>query len=220
MSDLQRRAERMMSNHGFLGVPVGTFEQAGREQLLDLLAAGLCPESRVVEIGCGCLRIAYWLIRFLEPGCYCGIEPARVRVEYGLRYLFTPEEITSKRPRFDHNATFDTSVFGTRFDYFIARSIWTHASKPQIEASLDAFSRDASETGMLLASYLPARNTREDYLGDSWVGTSHESNVPGVIRHRLSWIKEQCDRRSLHVEEMDGTDCDSQYWLHLRKRAR
>jgi hypothetical protein len=111
----------MMANHGFLGVPVETFEQAGREQLIALLGAGLCPESRVVEIGCGCLRIAYWLVRFLEPGGYCGIEPARARVEYGLRYLFSAEEIARKRPRFDENARFDTSVFGTRFDYFVAR---------------------------------------------------------------------------------------------------
>ena len=219
MSDVQRRAHEMMANHGFLGVPVETFEQAGREQLIALLGAGLCPESRVVEIGCGCLRIAYWLVRFLEPGGYCGIEPARARVEYGLRYLFSAEEIARKRPRFDENARFDTSVFGTRFDYFVARSIWTHASKAQIEASLDAFARDAAETGVLLASYLPARTRDEDYQGGSWVGTSHESDVPGVIRHRLGWIGEQCELRSLRIEEVEGIDCDSQYWLQVRKRA-
>lgn len=217
-AEVQRQAEQMMSNHGFLGVPVETFEQAGREQLIALLRAGLCPESRVVEIGCGCLRIAYWLVHFLEPGGYCGIEPARARVDYGLNYLFSPDEIAHKRPRFDYNANFDTSVFGSRFDYFVARSIWTHASKAQIRASLDSFVRNATETGVLLASYLPPRTPDEDYQGKSWVGTSHESNVPGVIRHSLMWIMEQCERRSLSVEEIDGIDCDSQYWLHVRKR--
>jgi hypothetical protein len=219
-SDVQRRAREMMSSQGFLGVPVETFEQAGREQLIALLRVGLCPESRVVEIGCGCLRVAYWLIRFLEPGGYCGIEPARERVGHGLNYLFDAEEIERKRPRFDYNATFDTSVFGTRFDYFVARSIWTHACKAQIELSLDSFARDATEAGVLLASYLPARTEDEDYQGTRWVGTSHESDVPGVIRHRLGWITEQCARRSLSVEEVEGSDCDSQLWLHVRKRAR
>jgi len=219
LSDVQRRAQEMMSKHGFLGVPLETFEQGGRQQLLDLLRAGLCPESRVVEIGCGCLRLAYWLVRFLEPGGYCGIEPARVRVDYGLQYLFSADEIARKRPRFDYNANFDTSVFKTRFDYFIARSIWTHASKVQILSSLKSFARDATESGLFLASYLPARIPDEDYQGTSWVGTSHESDVPGVIRHSLAWIVEQCQRLSLSIEEIDGVDCDSQYWLQVRRRA-
>ena len=125
MSRVQARAEEMISRHGFLGVPVETFEQAGREQLITLLSEGLNPESRVLDIGCGCLRTAYWLVRFLDRGCYHGIEPARQRVEYGLRYLFTPQEIALKEPRFDFNSHFDSSVFGARFEFFIVRSIWT-----------------------------------------------------------------------------------------------
>src|SRR5258706_7230212 len=79
MSRVQAQAEEMISRHGFLGVPVETFEQAGREQLIALLQEGLHPESKVLEIGCGCLRIAYWLGRFVHPCCYHGIEPARQR---------------------------------------------------------------------------------------------------------------------------------------------
>jgi hypothetical protein len=209
----------MISRHGFLGVPLETFEQAGREQLISLLNEGLNPESKIVEIGCGCLRIAYWLVRFLGPGCYHGIEPARLRVEYGLKYLFNAPEVQLKRPRFDFNPRFDTSVFSTRFDFFLARSIWTHASKGQIAATLDSFIRDSKDTGVFLASYLPARTPDEDYSGNRWVGTSHESNAPGVIRHSLEWILMQCEERGLRVDLLAGTDCDSQSWLRLRRRA-
>ena len=218
--NVQKNGERMMAECGFLGVPTATFEQAGREQLVALLQEGLLPESRVVEFGCGCLRVAWWLIRFLERGNYHGIEPARSRVDYGLRYLFSPAEHADKRPRFDYNAAFDTSVFNTRFNYFIARSIWTHASKPQLAASLDSFVRDAADSATFLASYFPARNAAEDYQGTAWVGTSHESDVPGVIRHSLAWITEQCDQRDLTIEQIDGIDCDGQSWLRVRKRAR
>ena len=131
MSWVQARGSEMMSQHGFLGVPTETFEKAGRLQLMALLNQGLCPESKLLDIGCGCLRTAYWLIRFLDADCYCGIEPARNRVELGLRYLFTPEIVSAKRPRFDFNPHFDSSVFGTTFDYFLAGSIWAHASKRQ-----------------------------------------------------------------------------------------
>lgn len=218
VSRVQTRAEEMISRHGFLGVPMETFQQAGREQLVSLLNEGMNPESKIVEIGCGCLRIAYWLLRFLDPGCYHGIEPARERVEYGLRYLFDAGEVELKRPRFDFNPRFDTSVFCERFDFFLARSIWTHASKGQISAMLDSFIRDSKDTGVFLVSYLPAQQPDEDYGGDGWVGTSHESNVPGVIRHSLEWILAECEKRELHVDQLPGIDCDSQSWLRLRKR--
>src|SRR5258708_22118404 len=83
----QARAEEMISCHGFLGVPVETFAEAGRRQLEALLEEGLRPESRVLDIGCGCLRAAYWLIHYLDPRCYCGLEPARRRGGAHLRLL-------------------------------------------------------------------------------------------------------------------------------------
>jgi Glycosyltransferase Family 4 len=216
-SSVQARADEMMSRHGFLGVPVETFEEAGRSQLIALLGEGLTPASKVLDIGCGCLRAACWLIRFLDPACYHGIEPARRRVEYGLRYLLTPEDLTLKQPRFDFNTRFDSSVFKVRFDFFLARSIWTHASKRQIEATLDAFMRDAASAAIFLASYLPSQSPDDDYQGDRWVGTSHESQTPGVIRHSLAWIVQQCQKRALKVKELPGIDCDGQFWLRIQR---
>jgi hypothetical protein len=218
-SRAQARAEEMIAGHGFLGVPVETFAEAGRRQLDALLEQGLRPESRVLDIGCGCLRAAYWLIHYLDPGCYHGIEPSRRRVECGLRYLFTPEEVRRKQPRFDDNPHFDSSVFGAPFEFFLAGSIWTHASKRQIAAMLDSFLRGSTSATVFLASYLAAVSAGDDYQGDHWVGTSHESDTPGVIRHSLAWIADQCRRRALRVEELQTPAFDDQSWLrimHLR----
>jgi len=44
--------------------------------------------------------------------------------------------------------------------------------------------------GIFLASNLPPASPEEDYMGESWVGTSHESDTPGVIRHSLDWIRD------------------------------
>jgi hypothetical protein len=217
-SAVRTRAEEMIARHGFLGVPLETFAQAGRNQLAALLEAGLSPESKVLDLGCGCLRAAYWLVRFLDPGCYHGIEPARRRVELGLQYLFTAGDIERKQPRFAFDDDFDSSVFGCRFDYFLAGSIWTHAGKPQIEVMLDAFLRDSTETGVLLATYLPAGSPQDDYGGDRWVGTSHESDVPGVVRHSLAWIVEQCQERALQVTELPRPAFDDQSWLRITRR--
>jgi len=133
--NLQQKAE-MLGETIFLGVPVKDFEKGGRELLIYLLNAGLNPDSRVVDIGCGVLRGGYWLIHFLDPGCYCGIEPDTERLAIGTRTILEPEILEAKRPRFDTNPHFDTSVFGEKFNFFLAYSVWTHASKSQIQTML------------------------------------------------------------------------------------
>jgi hypothetical protein len=214
---LQAAGEEMMGKHGFLGVPIETFAEAGRRQFFTLLNEGLNPESLVLDIGCGCLRTGAWLIPFLNPGGYCGIEPARQRVEYGLQHLFTDDQLRIKHPRFDFNSGFDSSVFGRRFDFFLAGSIWSHASKGQIQTSLDSFDRDSTGSGVFLSSYIPAESSQDDYGGDSWVGTSHESNVSGVIKHSLEWIEDECAARGLGIDQLPGEAFDGQVWLRVRR---
>ena len=218
MVGVQSRAEEMMLRHGFLGVPTETFAKAGHKQLMALIDEGLQSESKVLDIGCGCLRAGYWLVHFLDADGYHGIEPARQRMECGLKYLFTTEELKLKRPRFDCNSHFDSSVFNTRFDFFLAGSIWSHASKRQVGITLDSFVRDSTAGGVFLASYLPAQSSKDDYQGDLWVGTSHESDIPGVISHSLNWIEENCERRGLVVRQLPGEAFDGQVWLRIRRK--
>lgn len=217
MSRVQRRAEEMMDRHGFVGVPRETFEAGGRAQFVRLLRHGLLPESRVLEIGCGVLRVAWWLVRFLDADRYRGIEPALDRVELGREYLFRGEDLEARRPRFDGNAEFDTSVFGERFDFFLAGSIWTHCGKRQIETMLDGFLANTVENGVFLTSVLPAESAEDDYLGEDWVGTSHLSATPGIVRHSLAWVEGVCARRGLAVEFFPELDCDSQPWLRIER---
>lgn len=213
---LQKKAE-ILGEKKFLGVPILDFERGGREQLTYLLTSGLNPDSKVVDLGCGVLRGGYWLIHFLDPACYCGIEPHRERLEMGIRTILEPESVAAKRPRFDNNPYFDTSVFGEKFDFFLAYSIWTHASKLQIQAMLDSFLRDAKDDGVFVTSYLPASWRHPDYQGDQWHGTSHESDVPGCIYHSLRWIKAECGHRGLIARELGQDKTHGQFWLEIKR---
>jgi len=215
MGSVQRRAERLDRSR-FFGVPVAEFENAGRQQLILLLLAGLEPQSKVVEIGCGILRAAYWLVHFLDSGCYFGIEPHRDRLATGRAAILEPGLEETKRPRFDVNAEFDTAVFGETFDFFLAYSIWTHAAKPQIEIMLDNFVRDSNPEAVFLTSILPAVWPWRDYNGRMWFGTSHQSNIPGCIRHSMWWIKRQCQRRGLRIVTL-GRERHGQTWLAISR---
>ena len=212
---LQDRADLLRARE-FLGVPIQDFERAGRNQLILLLMAGLTPASKVVDLGCGILRAGYWLIHFLDPGCYHGIEPHAERLRIGVETILDAETREAKRPRFDTNPNFDTAVFGQKFDYFLAYSIWTHASKGQIQTMLDAFLRDSRDHAQFLTTILPAGWRRPDYKGERWFGTSHESDAVGCVSHDLGWIRSQCQRRSLIVRKL-GKDAYGQSWLSISR---
>ena len=204
-----------MSGKFFLGGPVKDFEAAGRHQLAILLQEGLYPSSKVVDIGCGCLRGGYWLIHFLDKGCYFGIEPNVEMIDAGLAHFLEKDTAKEKCPRFDNNPNFDTSVFSEKFDFFLARSIWTHASKSQIETMLSSFVNDSSDKGVFLTSYLPVGLLGQDYRGDKWVGKSHESDKPGLIRHRFDWLEDQCRKRNLKAKELGAEIFNDQIWLRI-----
>jgi SAM-dependent methyltransferase len=154
-SVLQRGSERLAES-AFLGGPARDFERIGRHCLEVLLGEGLTTSSKVLDVGCGALRAGYWLMRLLDPGHYFGIEPNREMLRLGLEQLVEPDVATRADARFAHNDDFDFSGFGESFDFTVARSIWTHASRDQIAAMLASFADTASANGLLLASYLPA----------------------------------------------------------------
>jgi SAM-dependent methyltransferase len=223
---------------GFLGGPAELFDEAGRESLLVLLEQGLSFRSTVLDIGCGVLRGGRWIIPLLEPEHYCGIEPQRAMVERGLHEFVPPEIAEIKRPRFDYNDRFDFSMFGVRFSHFLARSIWTHAAKPQIETMLRGVRDMGTEDAVLLASFLhPSRFAsaprvvkallwrlgsgplRSDYAGDAWVGRSGTSDTPGMIAHDFGWIRGTAQRYGLHAQELDRPPLTrhGQVWARVRK---
>ncbi|MCB1077379.1 MAG: class I SAM-dependent methyltransferase [Verrucomicrobiae bacterium] len=187
----------------FLGGPLKIFESAGRNQFILLLKYGLNPHSKVLDIGCGCLRGGYWLIRFLDPGRYFGIEPNMDMLEAGKQEILGDEILNTKKPRFDSNDQFDYAVFGeSNFDFFLCGSIWTHAPKIQIQAMLERFSEFRSDGAVFLTSYIRTEHEKDDYMGNKWVGRSHASDQPGLIKHRLESIKEMAGEHSLTVRPL------------------
>jgi len=141
------------------------FEAVGRHQFIKLIELGLLPESRVLDVGCGVLRAGYWLIHFLRPGCYFGIEPSLRDLEAGQRVLLTPELLAEKRPSFDRNDQFDFSVFGTKFDFVLARSVWSHASLSEIDRMLEQFALWGEAGSVFITSWIRTDDPAMEYPG-------------------------------------------------------
>ena len=240
MSYLEERAAKVAETM-WIGGPVQQFENIGRAQLIVLLQEGLLPQSKVLDVGCGCLSGGYWMMRTLDPGCYFGIEPYVEMLQAGLDQIVEPDVLARAHPTFDHNDTFDFGVFDTHFDYIIARSIWSHASRMQIEKMLDEFCKWSTAPGVMLASYyptairfvpgrrrftLPASHpriapllpARPGYQGSKWAGRRVKTDQPKVIHHPFRWISQECTQRGLRVKQLPQL-VGGQHWLRIDRRV-
>ncbi len=218
--DSERISETLSQEGVFSGGGYDDFHDAGENQLKTLLYFGLQDSSRVLDIGCGCLRGGRWVIPFLDRDCYFGIEPNKHMLDAGKRIVIDEETISEKSPKFDTNSEFDFGVFDAIFDFVIARSVWTHASKDQIEKMLDQFVLYSNEHSKFLTSYLKPRiPIIDDYRGKRWVGKSHESDQPGIARHSLRWIRQVCRNRNLRVTRIDDPEVNykAQVWLKVER---
>jgi len=217
---LQEIGEILHAEGIFTGGPPQYFEIAGRLQLATLLREGVYPSSKVLDVGCGCLRGGYWLIHFLDRGGYFGIEPNAAMLQKGIDCVLGPDLLAEKAPRFDTNDRFDFSVFNEEFDVVIARSIWSHASKAQVQIMLDSFLANSSAEAFFLTSYYPTSLwawRKWDYKGSGWRGKSHQSSSPDQVCHSFRWITEQVKARGMFIRQLPDLVLNGQYWIKIAR---
>jgi SAM-dependent methyltransferase len=118
-----------MNYKSYIG-PEKMYDQIGKIVFELLKKQGLKRTHKVLDIGCGSLRIGQHLINYLNKGNYYGIEPNKWLVDEALKH----EDIKSnKNPTFNYEDDFNLSIFDEKFDFILANSIFIHASKEQIE---------------------------------------------------------------------------------------
>lgn len=82
---------------------------------------------------------------------------------------------------------------------------------------LDGFVSNSVPTGVMLTSYKKPTIFKKDYQGEEWVGRSHESTAPGIVRHSLKRIKSECTTRDLVACEINDPayNFGSQTWIRV-----
>ena len=212
-ADLMQKANELERRGIFLGGPKRKFVTAGRRQLEILLTHGLIPDSRLLDVGCGVLRGGWWSINFLRPERYFGIEPNVAMLEAGKEVMVGAELLAEKKPRFSTNAKFNFSVFGERFDFIMARSIWTHASRAQIRTMLVQFRKCSHPRSVLIASIRPPPSGREEDTGADWRGRSHENDSAAMSHYSFATIESMCKELRTTAELLGDTD--GQLWVKI-----
>jgi hypothetical protein len=164
---------------------------------------GLKEHHYLLDIGCGSLRAGRLFIPYLLPGRYFGIEPEDWLLQEGIEKEIGRSMIDVKRPSFSANREFRLSAFGQKFDFIIARSIFSHATQEQITMCVAEAQKTMNRDAIFVASYF--QGTR-NYSGNQW--TVKATYTP---QRMVELVKEG----GLHCEPLDWPHTDLQHWIAM-----
>lgn len=131
-----------------------------------LTCIGLRQHHRVLDIGCGSLRVGRLLIPYLNQENYVGVEPNRWLVEDGIANEVGTDLVRIKKPTFSFYPSMEEFKYSLDVDYAIAQSIFSHCGKDLIKQWLSQVSFHLKNDGALVATFLP---DTKDYDGLGWI---------------------------------------------------
>ena len=180
----------------FVGPP-GRFDLMSSAQFSLLHMLGLRETQRVLDFGCGSLRLGRLLIPYLRTGRYFGIEPEAWLVEEGFARELGEDARRLKAPRFDHNDQYRCDVFGETFHFIIAQSIFSHTGVEAGRRALNAFRPVLAPGGLVLANWLVGEEGGFDPETVGWVYPECVIHSParvdaliaeaGLVGRRCGW---------------------------------
>lgn len=132
----------------------GLWDEIGDHQLAFLIAMGLAPDDRLLDVGCGSLRLGARAIAYLESGRYYGSDLSVDLIEAGLA-LELDDNGRSKAPRsnFGVNDDFDFSFLNETMDVAIAQSVFTHLPLNHLRRCLAKLAPHVRSGGRFFVTY-------------------------------------------------------------------
>ena len=146
--------------------PPGQYDLMGATQFRLLCTLGLRADHALLDVGCGSLRAGRLFLPYLNAGRYFGIEPHRWLIDDAVRFEIGQDQIDLKQPQFRGNTDFRTDVFGRRFDYILAQSVFSHAGAGMIAGALKNFQASLEPGGLIAATFVEGE---ADFEGEGWV---------------------------------------------------
>ena len=188
--------------------PPGQFDFMGATQFALATSLGLREEHRYLDVGCGSLRAGRFMMQYLLPERYFGIEPNDWLWKESLRSEIGEDIVRIKKPHFDTNSNFDFTVFGADFDMIMAQSIFSHTGRDLLEKGFSSAADVLAKEGLFIFTVLNEATPEYSRLEQG--------------RERTGWIYPQCVTfTSAEVAELGdrfGLVTQELPWFHPRQR--
>ncbi len=191
----------------FVGPPA-EYDFMGATQFRLATALGLREEHYLLDLGCGSLRAGKFMVQYLLPGRYFGIEPNAWLWQSAINNEIGQDIFNIKKPTFSAVESFDANVFGITFDFIVAQSIFSHTGVSLLKSALESGSAALKPRGQFLFTALTEGTPGFGILPrgddtDGWV-------YPGCLTYSEREIKEYCSSFGLCVQRLN--------WFHPRQR--
>ena len=173
-----------------------------------LTSIGLRQHHRVLDIGCGSLRVGRLLIPYLNPKNYFGVEPNKWLVDDGIENEIGRDLVKIKEPTFSFLTSLDEFKKPLNLDYAIAQSIFSHCGNDLIKGWLSQVSFHLKDSGALVATFLVGN---KDYVGNGWV-------YPGCVNYKPETIAEIASEFGLDFTILDWTHPRQTWALFSKKK--
>jgi SAM-dependent methyltransferase len=187
----------------------------GPPERYDLIAAmtfnllttlGLREHHKVLDIGCGSLRIGRLLIPYLNSGNYTGIEPHQWLVEDGITHEIGKDVLEIKKPTFLFAQDANALPYDDAYDFAFAQSIFSHCGIDLITQWLADVNRHLKRDGVFLATFFLAS---KDSRFSGWV-------YPTNVAYKAETMESLAKNAGLHFELLDWTHPAQQWALFYK----
>jgi SAM-dependent methyltransferase len=132
----------------------GRWRETAEAQMQALLAEGLQPHHRLLDIGCGALRLGHRAVPFLDPGHYWGTDASAALMQRGWEAELA-EKDRLPPAQLVEDAGFAFPGLPDTIDYAIAFGVFTHLPPETLPRALAAIhARFPRLTALLLTVFL------------------------------------------------------------------
>jgi ABC-type polysaccharide/polyol phosphate transport system ATPase subunit/SAM-dependent methyltransferase len=145
-ADLDRAPHRLSSG--------GHFAETGRWQFELLRREGLEPGHYVLDVGCGSLAGAVYLLPFLDEDHYWGLEENGALVEAGVRLELPRAGVLAERGHFVINDAFELDATPHPFDFAVASSLFAYLPFNGVMRCIASVVRKLTPAGRFYATWL------------------------------------------------------------------
>ena len=172
-------------HHNAYGIPWAV----GREQFDYLVSRGLESRHRLADLGCGTLRTGIWIIRYLDPECYFGIDRHRKSLEAAAQYEIPLHGLEAKRPRLLNDAGFSLDHFRVSFDWIISLSLFSSLPQEEAPLAMAQVSSSLKPGGRFVVNHGPPL-ARSVLSSTYQLELVHESDYPcRFLRQGAGWLE-------------------------------
>ncbi|PKQ46710.1 hypothetical protein [Confluentibacter flavum] len=180
----------------------GLWDEIGKLQFDFLVAKGLKPSDKFMDIACGSLRAGVHLIPYLEKGNYLGIDKEKKLIELGLSHELDNKWMTLKEPEFIISNKFEFEKFTKTPNYAIAQSLFTHLPPKLINECFSKLKDHFDKEGVFYATY---------FISEEKHKNPNKPHDHGIFKYTIEEVKQFGDLNGWNVEYIGN-------WNHPRNQ--